>query len=119
MAESSTTRQWPCNDEHNAIEGLTDLYGFKLAERTAAAQGPGLCDTPETVHVTLAFSIHDREALWDAAAKKGLAAPGMRLADVIDVIGPREDPGIAECVAMLAPPSAMPGCTLDRFDIEV
>ena len=119
MVEAETTGQWPRNDEHHAIKGITDLYGFKLAERTNAAQGRDLGDPLEMVQVTLSFSIHDREALWDAAAKKGLAAPGMRLTDVIDVIGPREDPAIAECVAMLAPPSSMAGCTLDRFDIEI
>lgn len=94
------------------------MHGLTLAECPAADSGRDFGDTPETVQVTLAFSIHDREALWEAAAKKGLAAPGMRLADVIDVIGPREDPALAECVAMLAPPASMAGCTLDRFDIE-
>jgi len=119
VAESKTTRHWPRSDEHPAIEGLTDLYGLKLAERSTATTGRDFDDTLGMVQVTLAFSVHDREAMWDAAAKKGLAAPGMRLTDVIDVIGPREDPAIAECVAMLAPPSSMAGCTLDRFDIEI
>lgn len=119
MAESTTTGQWSHNEGDQAIKGLTNLHGFKLAERTTAAAGRDLCDPLDVVQVTLAFSIHDREALWEAAARKGLAAPGMRLTDVIDVIGPREDPAIAECVAMLAPPSAMAGCTLNRFDIEI
>lgn len=95
------------------------MYGFNLAEPKTPSAGPDLWGTHDVVQVTLAFSIHDREALWEAAAKKGLAAPGMRLTDVIDVIGPREDPAIAECIAMLAPPATMAGCTLDRFDIEI
>jgi hypothetical protein len=93
------------------------LHALTLAERTTAT-AHDFGDTPEMVQVTFAFSIHDREALWDAAAKKGLSAPGMRLVDVIDVIGPREDPSLAECIAMLVPPASMAGCTLDRFDIE-
>jgi hypothetical protein len=47
-----------------------------------------------------------------------LCAPGMTLDDVLDVIGPREDPSISDCVAMMAKPSALPGCVLDDFWID-
>lgn len=95
------------------------LHDFNYAElRSAAAEQSG--EGPvEMVQVILGLTIRDREALWDAAAAKGLSVPDMRLTDVVDVIGPREDPAIAECVAMLTQPVAIPGCEFDRFDIDL
>ncbi|WP_448661382.1 hypothetical protein ACG3SL_12075 [Sphingomonas sp. CJ20] len=42
----------------------------------------------------------------------------MTLADVLDTIGPREDPQLAECLSMLTAPSAIPGCGLDSFTVR-
>lgn len=70
------------------------------------------------VRIALTFTVRDREALWDAAASRGLAAPGMIIDDVVDVIGPREDPSIPDCLAMLVQPMAAPGCLLDQFDVS-
>lgn len=67
--------------------------------------------------VSLTLTVDDARALWAAAADRALAAPGMTLADVLDTIGPREDPSIAECIAMLTAPGALPGCTLDGYDV--
>lgn len=75
--------------------------------------------SPADVRITLAFTVRDRELLWDAAAVAGLAAPGMSLSDVVDVIGPREDPAIAECIAMLAQPATIAGCELAGFGAEL
>ena len=72
---------------------------------------------PEQVRIALTFTVRDREALWDAAAARGLTAPGMDIDDVIDVIGPREDPSIPDCLAMLVQPMSAPGCLLDQFDV--
>lgn len=94
-----------------------DLREFNSAKiQGAVAQRNGQA---EKVHITLTFTVQDRELLWDAAAVIGLSAAGMCLSDVIDVIGPREDPAVAECIAMLAQPASMPGCGLEGFEAEL
>lgn len=71
-----------------------------------------------TYKVTLTIDISDVEALWAAAAERAMAAPGMTLGDILDTIGPREDPMIAECIAMLAAPRPIAGCQLEAFDVR-
>ncbi|MEP9359779.1 hypothetical protein [Sphingomonas sp. KR3-1] len=66
----------------------------------------------------MSLTVEDVRALWAAAADRALAAPGTTLADVLDTIGPREDPSIADCIAMLTAPSALPGCALEAFDVR-
>src|SRR3954468_2112902 len=73
---------------------------------------------PQAFTVTLKLEVEDAGALWSAAAEKALQAPGMTLADVLDTLGPREDPSIADCIAMLTAPTAIPGCALDDFDVS-
>lgn len=68
--------------------------------------------------VTLSLVVEDAALLWAAAAERALAAPGATLADVLDTIGPREDPSIPECIAMLTAPKAIPGCGLDQFAVR-
>lgn len=67
--------------------------------------------------VTLTLTVEDARALWAAAADRALAAPGTTLADVLDTIGPREDPSIADCIAMLTAPAALPGCALEAYEV--
>ena len=95
-----------------------DLHDYPGAGQIAAANGRERNETVEAVRVTFTLSVSDRDALWGAAAAQALAAPGTRLGDVIEVIGPREDPSIADCIAMLTQPAPMPGCELDTFEIE-
>ena len=68
--------------------------------------------------MTLTLAVHDVVALWSAAAARGMAAPGAAIEDVLDVIGPREDPSISDCIAMLAAPLPLPGCLVDDFWID-
>ncbi|WP_052507856.1 hypothetical protein [Sphingomonas hengshuiensis] len=68
--------------------------------------------------VTVALVVEDAGLLWAAAAERAMAAPGATLADVLDTIGPREDPAIAECIAMLTAPRAIPGCGMDSFTVR-
>ena len=68
--------------------------------------------------VTWTLAVQDLDALWSAAAAKGMAAPQATIEDVLDVIGPREDPSISECIAMLAAPVPIPGCLVDDFWID-
>ena len=75
-------------------------------------------NTPASFTVTLTLAVEDAQALWAAAADRALASPGMTLSDVLDTIGPREDPSIADCIAMLTAPAAVPGCALDGFAVR-
>lgn len=68
--------------------------------------------------VTLTLTVTDPQLLWDAASCKLRSVPGMMLDDIVDVIGPREDPAVADCVAALSAPTAMPGCALEDFSVE-
>lgn len=67
--------------------------------------------------VTLTLTVEDVRALWSAAAERALAAPGMTLGDALDTLGPREDPSVADCIAMLAAPARIAGCELDGFEV--
>lgn len=84
-----------------------DPHGLRALERPQ----------PE-YRVNLTLAVVDPQALWAAAAAKLLSAPDMILSDVIDVIGPREDPSIIDCLAMMAKPAAVAGCMLDDFWID-
>jgi hypothetical protein len=68
--------------------------------------------------VTLTLTVEDVRALWSAAADRALASPGMTIADVLDTIGPREDPSIAECISMLTTPAGIAGCALESFEVR-
>ena len=67
--------------------------------------------------VSLTLSIADADALWVAAAAKGVAA-GLVHEDVEELIGPREDPGLADCIALLTAPVPLAGCRLGDFLVE-
>jgi hypothetical protein len=76
-----------------------------------------IANAAQSFSVTVTLSVDDAAALWNAAAERGLAA-GMTLGDVLDTIGPREDPAIADCIAMLAAPQPLAGCTLEDFKVR-
>lgn len=42
----------------------------------------------------------------------------MTLDDVIDVLGPSEDPSLNDCIATLLKPETVAGCLLDDFWID-
>ena len=68
--------------------------------------------------ISLTLAVSDGRALWTAAAARLLAAPGMTLDDVVEVIGPCEDPSISDCIATVLKPADVPGCLLDDFWID-
>lgn len=79
----------------------------------------GLPGQPQPEYrVNLTIAVADPQALWAAAAAKLLSAPGMTLDDALDVIGPREDPSIVDCIAAMTTPLALPGCIMDDFWID-
>lgn len=57
------------------------------------------------------LNIDDASALWDAAAAKAMTYPDTTPETVVEMIGPREDPEIAECLLLLLQPSVA-GCDL-------
>lgn len=74
--------------------------------------------TQPEYRVTLTIAVHHANALWAAAVEKAMSRPGTRLEDVLDVIGPPEDPSISECIAMLVLPKNLLGCEVDDFWID-
>ena len=68
--------------------------------------------------ISVTLSVGNVGRLWAAAAAKALGMPDMTLEDVLDLLGPREDPEIAECLAMLTAPAAVAGCALGDFSVE-
>lgn len=68
--------------------------------------------------INLTVAVHDQEALWMAAAARALAEPGIDMADVVDMIGPREAPQTDDCIAMMIGPPSLPGCRFDDFWVD-
>jgi hypothetical protein len=65
----------------------------------------------------LTLSVTDANALWVAAVDSGVAA-GLAHEDVEEIVGPREDPALADCIAMLTAPAPLAGCRLGDFLVE-
>lgn len=86
--------------------------------RGAVAKAIALSDAPG-FRITLTMDIVDAQALWAAAFAEGISAPGATLHDVIETIGPREDPVLADCLAMLLHPSTPAGCAIERCRIDI
>lgn len=81
------------------------------------AYSQSFSDSSPSYTVALTVSVENGEALWNAAAERAMKA-GMALSDILDTIGPREDPAIADCLAMLTAPGAIAGCALDNFAVR-
>ncbi|WP_380874008.1 hypothetical protein [Sphingomonas sp. DBB INV C78] len=60
----------------------------------------------------------DVTALWNAAARRCAETPGLTLADIEDMIGPREDPSVEDCLTMLTLPSSIAGCHMVDFGLR-
>ena len=94
-----------------------DPREFSHAERsrcTAAGTAPLAA---AEYRVEFRFSVRDSRSLWAAAAAKALAIGLMTLEDVEETLGPSEDPSIDDCIALLAEPCPVPGCTLAGFNV--
>lgn len=68
--------------------------------------------------ISIAVDVTNVRALWNAALSRGLMAPDATFEDVVDTIGPCEDPIIADCLAMLAMPIDLHGCAIEEFAID-
>ncbi|HEX7852888.1 MAG TPA: hypothetical protein VF503_04255 [Sphingobium sp.] len=67
--------------------------------------------------LTLELSVEDSSRLWDAAAARYREGVGLSLAEVMETIGPREDPSIEDCLMTIALPQGVDGCLLTDFDL--
>lgn len=66
--------------------------------------------------INLTLKVGDAGALWEAAARRALAATaGLTLTDVEDMFGPREAPSISDCLTMLMFPDDMTGYVVTDF----
>jgi hypothetical protein len=82
------------------------------------AAGTGEAGAQPEYRINVTVAVNDIAQLWSAAAARAMTAPGMRIEDVLDTIGPREAPSVRDCLAMLAVPGAIPGCRVDDFWID-
>ena len=82
------------------------------------APGISMSGSQPEYRINITLAVNDVARLWSAAAAKAMAAPGMRIEDVLDTIGPREAPSVRDCIAMLAAPGPLAGCSMDDFWID-
>jgi hypothetical protein len=69
------------------------------------------------IQLSLTLSVDDPGALWNAAMQCCAQGPdGMTLDDIIEMIGPREDPSVEDCIKMLALSSSFSGCAMTDID---
>ncbi|MBR0550931.1 hypothetical protein [Stakelama marina] len=68
--------------------------------------------------VSMRLSLADVGALWAVAADKLMQSGDLDMDDVIDVIGPQEDPSLADCLAVVVGPVPPAGCEVRDFSIE-
>lgn len=87
---------------------------------------------PETAVVTagtpatqfefrLKLRVENPAALWQAAARRcgsGIDPSFDDIDDIVDLIGPPEDPSIADCLMVLALPDRIAGCTMTSVFLD-
>lgn len=88
------------------------------AEGRKSENGCGGSDLQAQYKVNLTLVLNDPAVLWSAAATKGIKVMGMAINDVLDIIGPREKPALAQCISILIRPDSIPGCSVDDFWID-
>jgi hypothetical protein len=65
------------------------------------------------LQLILTLCVDDAEKLWNAAVQRcAQVAEGLTLDEIVETIGPREDPSIEDCIKMLALSSTLAGCTI-------
>ena len=98
---------------------LSNREEHALSLSVCAASYTDVPEQAEEFRLCLSLSVVDADRLWSAAAARATTViPGATEEDVEDMIGPREDPNLADCLALLTGPSAIPGCTLTDFRVE-
>jgi hypothetical protein len=90
---------------------LSDHQAMSTYSNAGVSQG-------HRYRISIAVDVINARALWNAALSRGLMAPGATFEDVVDTIGPCDDPAIADCLAMLALPADLKGCSVEDFAID-
>ncbi len=68
--------------------------------------------------IILKLTVRDVALLWRAAAQR-LFSGGLEADDIDETIGPIDDPAIDDCLATLALPKSVDGCSLVDFNIHL
>lgn len=67
--------------------------------------------------LSIRVTIDDPGLLWRAAAAAALSRSGCDDSDLEELLGPIEDPDIADCLTMLLGPRALSGCMYEAFAV--
>lgn len=89
---------------------MMTMMGRPDARRTRDAGDEG-----SHFDIRICVSVQDAAMLWRMAAATAMISGGLTEADVEDMLGPREDPNIADCIGLILGPGALAGCTFEEF----
>ncbi len=67
---------------------------------------------------SLRLRVEHPALLWQAAARLCLADPSLSGDDIEELIGPREDPSISDCLMVLTLSQTLPGCARVDASLE-
>lgn len=67
--------------------------------------------------IRICVSVQDAATLWRMAAATAMTSGGLTEADVEDMLGPCEDPNIADCLGLILGPGMLAGCTFEDFAV--
>lgn len=84
----------------------------------SAAESNATADQAALHQFTLRFSVEDRTALWDAAARQCAETAGLDHEEICEMIGPREDPQVEDCLMLLLAPSRIAGCRVEDIELS-
>lgn len=65
----------------------------------------------------IVLSVESARQLWSCAFNKALSQTALTYADIQELIGSRDDPSVQACLALVAEPVHIPGCSLDEFRV--
>lgn len=84
---------------------MGNFSGWGLGSGTAPASG-----AQQEYWFSLKLRVDSASQLWQAAALRCLSQADLSQDEVEDLIGPADDPSIADCLMLLALPERLPGC---------
>lgn len=90
---------------------MADNSRWGLGDGNAPAPGASASGAHQEYWFSLRLRVDAPAQLWQAAALRCLSQTDLSREEVEDLIGPIEDPSIADCLMMLALPERLPGCT--------
>lgn len=90
---------------------MADNSCWGLGDGKALAPGASASGEQQEYWFSLKLRVDSPAQLWQAAALRCLSQTDLNRDEVEDLLGPVEDPSIADCLMMLALPERLPGCT--------